>query len=205
MTVPTDPQTTDPGTTDPVTLLSQALDQTGAIIALIREDQEHLPTPCRSWDVTELVAHLVHDLSQFTERASGGTPDWSAPRAPVEGDYIDAYRAGATGLVQAWRAAGDLSGTAAMPGMGDVAKRFPVDQQIAEMAVHGWDLAVATGQSTHLDPEVGDTALTWGRTALQPQFRGSEEDGKAFGPEVDLPNDAPLYDRLAAFFGHRLG
>ena len=110
--------TTDPVTTDPVTLLSAALDQTGAIIVGIRDDQQHLPTPCRSWDVTELIAHLVHDLGAFTERASGGSPDWSAPRDTLEGDYIDAYRAGATGLVQAWRAAGDLSGTAPMPGMG---------------------------------------------------------------------------------------
>jgi len=190
-------------TTDPVTVLSAALDQTGAIIAGVRGDQEHLPTPCRSWDVTELVAHLVHDLSQFTERASGGTPDWTAPRAAVEGDYLDAYRAGATALVRAWRAAGDLSGTVEMPGMGEVAKRFPLDQQIAELAAHGWDLAVATGQSTHLDPEVGDTALTWARTALRPEFRGSEDEGKAFGPEVDVPEDAPVYDRLAGFFGHR--
>ena len=192
-------------TTDPVTLLSAALDQTGAIIVGIRDDQQHLPTPCRSWDVTELIAHLVHDLGAFTERASGGSPDWSAPRDTLEGDYIDAYRAGATGLVQAWRAAGDLRGTAPMPGMGEVAKRFPVDQQIAEFAVHGWDLAVATGQSTHLDPEVGDAALTWARTALRPQLRGGEDEGKAFGPEVDLPQDAPLYDRLAGFFGHRFG
>jgi uncharacterized protein (TIGR03086 family) len=189
--------------TDPVPLLSAALDQTGSVIAGIREDQQHLPTPCRSWDVTELVAHLIHDLRQFTERASGGTPDWSSPSATVEGDPVEAYRAGARGLLQAWRAAGDLSGTTQMPGMGEVAKRFPVDQQIAELAVHGWDLAVATGQSTDLDQTVGDAALTWARTALWPQFRGTEDEGKAFGPEVDLPQDAPLYDRLAAFFGRR--
>ncbi|MHB1473801.1 MAG: hypothetical protein ACYCV4_09265 [Dermatophilaceae bacterium] len=30
-------------TTDPVTLLSAALDQTGAIIVGIRDDQQHLP------------------------------------------------------------------------------------------------------------------------------------------------------------------
>ena len=193
-----------PVTTDPVTLLSRALDQTGALIAGVRDDQEHLPTPCQSWDVGELVAHLVHDLGNFTERASGGTPDWSAPMAAVDGIDIDAYRAGATALVQAWRAAGDLSGTVDLPGMGEVARRFPVDQQIAELAAHGWDLAVATGQSTHLDPEVGDTALTWAQAALRPEFRGTEDEGKAFGPEVDVPEDAPPYDRLAGFFGHHV-
>jgi len=192
-------------TTDPVTLLTAALEQTGAIIVGIRDDQQHLPTPCRSWDVAKLVAHVVQDLAQFTERATGGTPDWSAPVPDAGDDDIDAYRKGAAALVQAWRAAGDLSGTVEMPGMGEVAKRFPVDQQIAEFAVHGWDLAVATGQSTHLDPEIAETALSWGRTALSPQFRGGEDDGKVFGPEVELAEDAPVYDRLAGFFGHSVG
>jgi hypothetical protein len=36
---------------------------------------------------------------------------------------------------------------------------------------------------------------------LKPQFRGDEESGRAFGPKVPVPDDAPLYDRLAAFFG----
>lgn len=190
--------------TDPVTLLSIALDQAGAIMAGVRHDQQHLPTPCRSWDVSELIAHLVHDLAQFTERAAGVTPDWSAPRAGVDGDCVAAFRAGATGLVKTWQSAGDLSGTIEMPGMGEVPKRFPVDQQIAEFAVHGWDLAVATGQSTQLDPQVASGALAWARTALRPQFRGAEEEGKAFGPEVELPEDAPVYDRLAGYFGHHL-
>jgi uncharacterized protein (TIGR03086 family) len=196
--------TVTPPTTEPVDLLQRALDQTGAIVAGIRDDQEHLPTPCRSWDVAELVAHLVHDLSQFTARASGGTPDWSAPRAAFDGEAVDAYRAGAAGLVQAWRDAGDLGGTVDLPGMGEVARRFPVDQQIVELAVHGWDLAVATGQSTHLDPEVGETALAWAAATLRPQFRGSEDEGKAFGPEVEVAQDATLYDRLAGFFGRQV-
>ncbi|HEY8822141.1 MAG TPA: TIGR03086 family metal-binding protein [Dermatophilaceae bacterium] len=192
-----------PMTTDPLTLLVRALDQTEAIIVGIRDDQQQLPTPCRSWDVSTLVAHLIHDLGAFTKRASGGTPSWSDPAAVVEGSHIDAYRAGSAALVQAWRAAGDLSVTIEMPGMGKVAKRFPLDQQITELAVHGWDLAVATGQSMDLDPEVGETGLVWARTALRPEFRGSEDEGKAFGPEIDVPQDAPLYDRLAGFFGHR--
>jgi len=192
-------------TTDPLTLLSSALDQTGTIIASIREDQQRLPTPCRSWDVAELVAHVVHDLTQFTERACGGTPDWAAPMTPVEGDPVSAYQEGASGLLRAWRAAGDLSGAATMPGLGEVAKRFSVDQQIAELAVHCWDLAVATRQPTDLDPQVGDAALVWARTALWPQFRGAEDEGMAFGPEVDVPQDAPLYDRLAGFFGRHVG
>jgi uncharacterized protein (TIGR03086 family) len=189
--------------TDPVSLLARAVDQAGAVIAGTREDQAHLPTPCRSWDVSELVAHLVQDLRQFTVRAEGGTPDFGALTGGLDGDWVDAFRAGEERLLAAWRAAGDLEGTLTTPGGGELPRRFAVDQQTAEFACHAWDLAVATGQSTHLDEEVGEASLAWARQALRPEFRGTEAEGKAFGPEVSLPADAPLYDRLAGLFGHR--
>ena len=191
-------------TADPLTLLSRALDQAGTAIAGVREDQAGLPTPCRSWDVRTLVDHLVHDLEQFTARATGGRPDWSGTPPPV-GDPVTAWRDGAAKLLDAWREAGDLSGTVQLPGMGEVPARFPLDQQIAELATHTWDLVTATGQRVELDPEVGEAALDWARGALRPVFRGDEAEGKAFGPEQPVPADAPLYDRLAAFFGRRPG
>jgi hypothetical protein len=36
--------------------------------------------------------------------------------------------------------------------------------------------------------------------ALRPEFRGSEESGKVFGPEQAVLAEAPAYDRLAAFW-----
>lgn len=47
-------------------------------------------------------------------------------------------------------------------------------------------------------------ALAWARTAMRPEFRGDEASGMAFGPEVEVPGDAPAEDRLAAFFGRHL-
>ena len=188
--------------TDPLSLLARAVDQAGAVLAGVRDDQAHLPTPCRSWDVSELVAHLVHALRQFTVRAEGGHPDWQEPRAALDGDWVDAFRAGEERLLAAWRAAGDLEAPVTTPSGGQLPKRFSVEQQTAEFACHAWDLAVATGQSTHLDEEVGQASLAWAQRALQPEYRGTEEEGKAFGPEVSLPADAPLYDRLAGYFGH---
>jgi hypothetical protein len=55
--------------------------------------------------------------------------------------------------------------------------------------------------ATDLDPEVGQLALDWGRENLKPEFRGDEASGRSFGPEVAVAADAPLYDRLAGFFG----
>ena len=94
------------------------------------------------------------------------------------------FRRGGDELIAAWRAAGPLTARRTLPGMGEVPARFPVDMQIAELAVHAWDLARATGQKVDFDPEIAEAALAWMRTALVPAFRGSEADGKSFGPEV---------------------
>ena len=178
---------------DPLALLDRALQQTGAIIARIQPHQAHLPTPCTAWDVRVLVNHTVHDLDLFASSLNG--VERSAPDVDLIGtSWTDAYTAAANALLTAWRQR-DMDSTLHLR-IGDVPATWAVGQHLANMAVHGWDLARATGQSTDLDPEVGQAALDWARENLKPQFRG-----EAFGPEVSVPVDAPLYDRLAAFFG----
>ncbi|SNT00450.1 TIGR03086 family protein [Asanoa hainanensis] len=190
---------------EPLTLLARALDQVGEVLSEIRADQEHLSSPCRSWTVAQLGDHVVHDLGQFRLTATGGKADWSAEAAVVPAaERPSIFRSRAADLLDAWRAAGDLTGTVTFPGMGEVPARFPVDLQTAEFAVHAWDLARATGQSTNLDPEVGQLALDWMRGTLVPQFRGPESEGKSFGPEVPISAEAHLYDRLAAFAGREV-
>ncbi len=188
--------------TDPLSLLSRALDQAGDLVASVREDQLPDPTPCRSWDIRALVAHVVHDLGQFRVQASGGRPDWSLP-APALGDAREAaYRDGARALLEAWDTAGDLERMVQTPGLGEVPVRFFVGQQITEFAVHAWDLAVATGRPVaELDTEIAELALYWASRALRSEFRGDEASGRVFGPEVPVPVGAPVQDRLAGFFG----
>ena len=190
--------------TDPLTLLSRALDQTATLIAGVTDDQTDHPTPCGSWNVGTLLDHVIHDTRQFTVAATGGQPDWAAP-APHSGPgWLDAFRDGERTLLETWGKP-DLTGTVTLPGLGEVPARTPVDQQIAEFAAHSWDIAKATGQSTDvLDPEVAEAALAFVRSALRAEFRGPEEEGKAFGPEVPVPDDAPVYDRLAGFLGREV-
>jgi uncharacterized protein (TIGR03086 family) len=184
----------------PLVHLSQVLDLAGSLIEGVRPEQAGLPTPCRSWDVRTLVAHLVNDTGQFTTAAVGGRPDWDAPAAGIGDDWAGAFRAGAAGLQAAWQQAGDLSQEIDLP-IGRVPKDFVASQQIAEFAVHSWDLATATGQRVDFPAEACDAALAWAKSALLPQFRGDEASGKAFGPEVPVSGGAPAEDRLAAFFG----
>ncbi len=85
-----------------------------------------------------------------------------------------------------------------MPGGGQAPLRGRADQQITELAVHCWDLVKATGQKAGLDPALAEHALAWSQQTLRPEFRGP---GKAVGPEVPVPPNAPVYERLAGWFG----
>jgi uncharacterized protein (TIGR03086 family) len=184
-------------TSDPVQLLSRALDQTGELIAKVDPAQAVRPTPCKSWDVRALIGHVVEETYRFAS-VSGGPPQ--PADMSLGDDWAGAYRKAADTLLKAWQRPGALEQTQTHP-FGDVPGSWAVDQQITELTSHAWDIAKATGQSTDLDPELGQRALDWGRQNLRPEFRGDEADGFYIGAEVPVADDAPLYDLLAAFGG----
>ncbi len=184
--------------TDPVALLERALDQTAGLIAAIEPSQAGLATPCAGWDVRALVSHL---LRNFLVAVRGEGADWQAPAEDIGDDWAAAFRDRAAPLRVAWRAA-DLDRPVSRPG-GEAPLRARADQQITELAAHDWDLARATGQQLGgLDPALAEHALNWSRGMLRPEFRGPD---KAFGVEVPVPDDAPVYDRLAGWFGRDPG
>ncbi|WP_427007144.1 TIGR03086 family metal-binding protein [Pseudarthrobacter sp. H2] len=179
-------------------LLERALNQSAAVIAQIRPGQAGLPTPCTDWDVEHLVRHLVvQDLPHFTVAARGEAPDWTSPPGELGADWPQQFRRGARLLLVTWAAA-DLDQPVALPGGGQAPLRSRADQQIAELAVHGWDLARATSAGVDLDPALAEHALAWSRGMLRPEFRGP---GKVFGVEIPVPAESPAYDRLAGWFG----
>ncbi|MDB5056867.1 MAG: uncharacterized protein JWO59_339 [Chloroflexi bacterium] len=185
---------------DPVAQLARALDQAGAIISRIKPEQSTLPTPCRSWDVRSLVTHLLDAVQQFSVIATGG--QWNAhANVEIGEDWSAAYLAAADTLLATWRRPGALDGTIQLP-FGEFPVTWRLELQIAELAIHGWDIAKATGQSSELDPEVGQAALDWAKQNVLPQYRSADEGGgQSFGLEVPVQADAPLYDRLAGFVG----
>jgi uncharacterized protein (TIGR03086 family) len=166
-----------------IDVLSRAVDQAAEVLAAVPADRLSDATPCGDWDVAGLIAHLVAAPRNFVTMSSGGQPDWSAkPTLPA--DWTAEFRSAADDLLRMWHEAGDSASPQAM------------DWQTAELAIHTWDLAKATGQSTDLDPQVAQRGLDFMGSALTPDNRG-----EAFGPAVTLPEEAPVYDRLVAFAG----
>ncbi len=169
---------------DSLIVLSRALDQAGDVLAAVRADQLELPTPCSDWDVAQLIGHLVDAPVRFLEMARGEQPDWSVGPRRVSENWVPEFRSNADDLLHHWHQAGPEAATS------------QADWQTTEFAVHTWDLAQATGQSRPLLPEVAERGLAFMSAMLTPERRGS-----AFGPEVSVPDDAPVYERLAAFAG----
>jgi uncharacterized protein (TIGR03086 family) len=187
---------------DTVALLERALDQTAGLIAAIEPGQAGLATPCAGWDVRALVSHLVGAaMRNFLAAARDETIDWQAPAEEFGGDWAAAFRDRAAAVRAAWQAA-DLDSLVAGPG-GEAPLRMRADQQVTELVVHDWDLARATRQQlAGLDTALAEHALNWSRGMLRPEFRGPD---KAVGVEVAVPDDAPIYDRLAGWFGRDPG
>jgi len=132
-------------------LVGRALDQTAAVIAAIPAGLAGAATPCPGWNERALVRHLIgQDLRNFIVAARSGVAAWQAP-AELGEDWAGAFRDRAGQLLAVWQEA-DLDQLVAMPGGGRAPLRSRADQQITDLAVHGWDLAKATRQQADLDP-----------------------------------------------------
>lgn len=189
--------TTPAEQTAAIDLVARALDQAGEVLARVRPDQADLPTPCASWTVRDLVAHIVDETGQFAAVTAGGE---RGGLHPLDDDWQRSYRAQADALLAAWRSPGAFDRMIKFP-FGELPAVWTIDQQVAELVIHAWDLAKATGQPTELDRELGEHVLGWAPSVITAEVRGAESDGMHIGPEVKVGGDAPLYDRLAALGG----
>ena len=173
--------------------LQGALDVLNAAVGAVQPGRLHDPTPCGSWDVEQLLEHLVGvGLVQMTVTAEGGKADWSAaPDPPADGWPVAALER-SNKLAAAWLTAPQ--------------DRFAAfGQQLSEISVHTWDLGRALGVGLNFDDAAVEQGLEWASGMLKPEYRGSEAEGRSFGPEVPVDPGAAAADRLAAWFGRDPG
>ena len=167
------------------------------VVAGIRDDQLGDPTPCADTPVAGLLAHLAGLTTAFRMAAEktpvpteasvspdGLPPDWRS-RIPAQ---LDA-------LVAAWQQPSAWEGTAEA---GGIVMPAPVAAVVTldELLVHGWDLAVSTGQPYPADP--ASVAVC---TEFAAQAAAEGPTPGLFGPPVPVPDDAPPLDRLLGLTG----
>ncbi|MEJ8279419.1 TIGR03086 family metal-binding protein [Pseudonocardia spirodelae] len=152
------------------------------------------PSPVGGWRARDVVGHLVEWFPAFLESGAGIT----LPRGPdVEDDPAGAW----TTVRDAVQALLDDPATAARrlsnPHVGDLSVPDAVSRLFtADVFMHTWDLARATGQDETLDPQRCAVMLEGMRT-IEDLMRGSGQ----YGPRVDVPDDADVQTRFLAFIG----
>jgi uncharacterized protein (TIGR03086 family) len=160
-------------------------------------------TPCPDYCVGDLLDHIGGLATAFT---------WAATKQALEqpdvGPSGDAGRLGDDWreripealdvLARAWRDPDAWTGSTKAGGIelpGEICGLVALD----EIVVHGWDLAVATGQRFDVD-EASLQAVA----AFASSFSGAgteDQRGDAFGPEVAVPAEAPLLERVLGMLG----
>jgi uncharacterized protein (TIGR03086 family) len=165
------------------------------------------PSPCEAWNARDVVDHIVSMHGYMLRPVGRGL----SPAPSVEDDPRGAFT----------RARADVDAVLDDPELARIEcdtpnGRMTVEQQIDEvlsddLPQHGWDLARATGQDDTMDPE--DVERLWSiTTAIPPdlmeKYRTPGAFGagvEVFGPEVEVPEDAPLQDRLLGLIGRDPG
>jgi uncharacterized protein (TIGR03086 family) len=182
--------------------MAAAAAETVRIVDGVTAEQFGDQTPCGEWDVRTLLNHIILWTAYSAEqRAHGGSvaeelmakdfaaePGFAADYAKQAGRAVDAWADPA-----AWEREIDVMGSATPAG--DIAALL-----IAELVLHGWDLAVATGQEYHCDDAVAAVVLR----AVQEQgelFRQYQ----GFAQPVTIPADAPVFHQALALSGRDPG
>jgi uncharacterized protein (TIGR03086 family) len=173
------------------------------VVAGVREDQLTGPTPCAGTPVAAMLDHLVGLTVAFRLGAEksplAGGPSADADHLPP--DWRDRLPRQLDALVAAWRQPDAWEGLTEVAGVRMPAAAMGV-VALNEVLVHGWDLAAATGQEYATDPAAAQRCLEFAveLAAGAPEVRNS-----MYGPEVPVPDGAPVFDRLLGRTGRDPG
>jgi uncharacterized protein (TIGR03086 family) len=176
-------------------LLAEAAPRTVAVVRAIRDDQFDLPTPCADYTVRDLLQHLFQVVLNFQRLAVRQPTDWADTTDLLTDGWRDRFAAEAERLIEAWADPAAVEGVS--PGMG-LPQETLGDMALADLTVHGWDLARATGQPYEAAPAAVATL-----DAFMDRMGDTGRRMGAFGAAVDAPPDAAPLDRLLARMGRR--
>jgi uncharacterized protein (TIGR03086 family) len=161
-------------------------------------DQLDGATPCGDWDLRTLLNHTILWTSYSAERRAYGesvAEDLMSKDFTADPGFREDYEAQLNKAVQAWsdpkRWEGDLKVMGDATPAADVAAML-----IMEMVLHGWDIAMATGQEYVCDDAVAGALLetVQAQAELFRKYQG-------FADPVDVSSDATQFDQALSLSG----
>ena len=183
--------------------LGPAARRMAELVTGVPDDMLTAPTPCPEYRLGDLVDHVGGLARAFTGAARKDTGEATSqgPSGDASGlgdDWRRRIPHDLDALAEAWRDPQAWTGMTKAGGLdlpGEVAGVVALN----ELVIHGWDVARASGQPYDCDPGLLDAVH-----AFVLQFAGPEQQEARqglFGPVVDVPDDAPLLDRVIGLSG----
>jgi uncharacterized protein (TIGR03086 family) len=171
-----------------------------SLVRGVRDGQLASPTPCREATVGDLLDH-VEQLSLGFRAAAAKVPAAGGGQRPSASrlgtDWRTRIPQRLADLAGAWRDEAAWRGMTVAGGQelpGDLAGVIALD----EVLIHGWDIAVASGQPFSCYPGLVAAAYEFVQSTAEASPHGTPG---LFGPPVPVPPDAPLLDRLLGLAG----
>jgi uncharacterized protein (TIGR03086 family) len=156
------------------------------------------PTPCGDWDLRTLLNHTILWTAYSAERRAHGesvAEDLMNKDFTADPGFREDYAKQLAKAVDAWSAPTAWEGTRDMMGSATPATDIGA-MLIMEMALHGWDIAKATGQQYHatdgLAAALEETVKT--QAELFRKYQG-------FADPIKTGDDATTFDRALALSG----
>jgi len=173
---------------------------TEGFVSAVRVEQYDQATPCSLWNVRQLLNHLLGtlalggalllDTDPAVPMPPGGLPDIDL----VGDDLVKQYRSATEALLRA--AGGDTLARAHETPLGPMPGAALLGFTTLDIAVHGWDLARATGQDATLSPVLADDVLAFAHQNIPDEIRAPQ-----IGPALPTAPGASPTDSLVAFLG----
>ena len=183
--------------------LERATTGFGHVVNGVADEAWSSASPCVGWTVRDVVNHVVGGNIMAVRLLDGA----SAARA-IDGLFDADLLGDATQDVVRRTGAEQLT-SFGRPGALEMTVHHPATDlpadvflalRVAELLVHGWDIATGSGQDDHLD----ETAAIVLWDAIQPLLPVLVDRGVyGEGPSGSVPDDAPVSRRLLDAMGRR--
>ena len=156
------------------------------------------PAPVDGWTARDVVGHLVEWFPGFLAMGS----DVRLPAGPpVDEDPVAAWQVHSDGVQAVLDDPASAGREFSNEHTGTMPLPLAVDRfYTADVFMHTWDLARASGQDEVLDRDLC-TQLLAGMEPIEDLMRSSGQ----YGPRVDVPADADVQTRLLGFIGRDPG
>lgn len=178
--------------------MAAASAEAARVVGNVPQNALDAPTPCGDWDLRTLLNHTILWTSYSAERRAHGesvAEDLMNRDFTADPGFREDYARQIGQAVQAWSAPEAWAGTRNV--MGDATPAADVGAMLLmETALHGWDVARATGQEFTTDDQTARALadIVQAQAELFRKYQG-------FADAVEPPKNATSFERALTLSG----